>query len=447
MKKKMTTLQNYMKLIKRQAVNVIQLFCLLCPLLLIVSCGGKLGAIQLQDIDPLLSQAEAALTSAREVNAQSLAFETFEQAETELEKAKDAKRDKNGVDAIKYANSAITYAEIASRIAIQNTKDVETNANILKRDAQIGELKKQLTAKDTKIVSLEDDNELLRDSESGLKSTISDLESDKQELIKEKNTHSQKVAELNASIDSFQARLDQSASNVKNYGKELEKLSRKVDAAETIAKTESRLKRAAIAETESVKKQMREQAKIFTQKLTETNKQNIAVEHEEFVRRQAEKARAFATQLPSVKTPRTGRTSLSTAQINAGKVALNNWEKAWKSKNLDVHIGYYAPDVTTNHIVIRESKENATALNKTQFEAKLREMNKHAWTKSETLSEVEQESVIGTYRFSRLVSPAENEDDTALYELWIREVWAHQVAGKWKIYRETWQVYENIPKL
>ena len=91
--------------------------------------------------------------------------------------------------------------------------------------------------------------------------------------------------------------------------------------------------------------------------------------------------------------------------------------------------------------------KNATALNKTQFEAKLREMNKLAWTKSDALSEVEQESVIGTYRFSRLVSPAENEDDTALYELWIREVWAHQVAGKWKIYRETWQVYENIPKL
>ena len=447
MKKKMTTLQNYRKLIKHQAGNVIQIFCLLCPLLLIVSCGGKLGAINLQDIDPLLSQAEAALSSAREVNAQSLAFETYEQAETELEKAKDAKRNKMGVDAIKYANNAITYAKLASRIAIQNTKDVEANANILTKDAQIGELKKQLMAKDTKIGSLENDIELLQDSESGLKATISNLESDKQDLIDKQKTHNEKVAELNASIDSFQARITQSESNVKNYGVELEKLSRKVDAAETIAKTESRLKRAAVAETEAIKKQMREQAKIFTQKLTESNKQNIAVEHQEFVRRQAEKARAFATQLPSAKTPRTGRTSLSTAQINAGKAALNNWEKTWKSKNMDAHIAFYAPDVTTKHIVVRESKENATTLNRTQFEAKLREMNKHAWTKSDTLSEVERESVIGTYRFSRLISPAEDEDDTALYELWIREVWTHQVAGKWKIYRETWQVYENIPKL
>ena len=244
----MTTLESYRKLLKHQAGNVIQLFCLLCPLLLIVSCGGKLGTINLQDIDPLLSQAEAALSSAREVNAQSLAFETYEQAETELEKAKDAKKNKMGVDAIKYANNAITYAKLASRIAIQNTKDVEANANILTKDAQIGELKKQLMAKDTKIGSLENDIELLQDSESGLKATISTLESDKQDLIDEQKTHNQKVVELNASIDAFQARISQSESNVKNYGLELEKLSRKVDAAESIAKTESRLKRAAIAE-------------------------------------------------------------------------------------------------------------------------------------------------------------------------------------------------------
>ena len=113
-----------------------------------------------------------------------------------------------------------------------------------------------------------------------------------------RKTHNQKLAELNASIDSFQARLNQSESNVKNYGVELEKLSLKVDAAETIAKTESRLKRAAVAETEAVKKQMREQAKIFTQKLTESNKQNIAVEHQEFVRRTSRKSKSICDATP-----------------------------------------------------------------------------------------------------------------------------------------------------
>lgn len=430
-----------------QSNNKFLLFFFLVLPLYLVACGGKLGTIQMDDVGTLLSLADNALNDAREVNAHSLAFETYEQAETELDKAKDALSNKIGVDAIKYANNAITYAKMAKRIAIQNTKDAEANANILSRDAQIGELKKLITTKDSKISTLEENNELLRDSESGLQNTVRNLKSEKQDLLNEQTNLNKMVAELKVSIKSFQARVDQSELNLNNYGRDLKNLTRKVDAAESIAKTESRLKRAAIAETEAIKKQMREQAKIFTEKLAVANKRNIPAEHNEYVKRQAEKARAFATQLPSNKTPRTRRTSLSTTQINAGKNVLSNWAKTWKSKNMDSHLAFYSPSVTANHIIIRESKENATTLNKTQIENKLREMNKLEWTKSDELTEVEQDSVIGTYRFSRLVAPAETEDDTALFELWIREVWAHQVQGKWKIYRETWQVYENIPKL
>ncbi len=447
MKSIRTRLKNNSHKKRHQSYHIKPILCFLLLSLFMAACGGKLGTIQEQDVASYLSQAEDALTAARKVNAHSLAFETYEQAETEIEMAKDAMRNKVGVDAIKHANNAITYAKIAKRAAVQITKNAEANANLLAREAKIGELQKQVTAKEAKISNLENSNELLQDSESGLQNTIRSLESEKQELLNEKARHKQEVTELKASIKSFQESIDQLETSAKNYGVELKNLSRKVDAADTIAKTESRLKRAAIAETEAVKRQMREQAKIFTDKLAETKKQNIAVEHEEFVKRQAEKARAFANQLPSNKSPRTGRTSLSTAQINAGKVALSNWDKAWKSKNLDAHFATYTPDATTSHIVIRESKENASTLNKSQSETKLREMNKLEWTKSDESTEVEQESVIGTYRLSRLVTPAETDDDTALYELWIREVWMHQVQGKWKIYRETWQVYENIPKL
>ncbi len=431
----------------QQSYNTMHLLCILLLPLFVIACGGKLGTIEMNDVDSLFSQAEDALNAARDVNAQSLAFETYEQAETELEKAKEALSNKKGVDVIKYANSAITYAKMSKRIAIQNTKDAEANANLLSKDVQIGELRKQITTKDSKLTDLEDNNQLLQESESGLKHTIQKLNVEKQELKNAQTDHNKKIAELNSILNSMQNRVDQLESDVKKYGREHKVLSGKVDAAERIAKTESRLKRAAIAETESVKRQMREQARIFTEKLADTKKRNVAVEHEEFVRKQAEKARAFANQLPSTKSPRTGRTSLSTAQINAGKAALSNWDKAWKSKKLQAHFASYTPNVTINHIVIRESKENASTLNKTQAQTKLREMNSLAWTKSDEFTEVEQDSVIGTYRFSRLVTPAETEDDTAMYELWIREVWAHQVQGKWKIHRETWQVYENIPKL
>lgn len=438
------------KRIVRFNQNFSQVFCAGFTVLLIflVGCSGKLGTIEQQDADTLLRQAENAIDSAREVNAPSLAFEEFEKAETELEKAREALRVKNGVDVIRYANQAITHAKIAKREALQNTTNAEANANIIAKDALIVELRKNITTKETKISNLESGIQQLQETEQSLNQAIRNLEDEQRENSKNKKLHDQKVAELNASLKTIQDRVSRFETEVNNYDRQVKELSRKVQAAETMAKSEGRQKRAVVAEAESLRKQMREQAKIYTAKLAEANKRNIAAEHAEYVKKQKEAARNFANQLPSSnKPPRTGRTSLSTQQINAGKAALSKWDKAWGSKNLNAHLAFYIPNVTANKIVVIESKENETTLNRNQLESKLREMNAQAWQKIEGTTEVEQQSVIGTYRFSRLVTPAETEDDTALYEIWTREVWAHQVQGKWKIYRETWQVYENIPKL
>ncbi len=115
---------------------------------------------------------------------------------------------------------------------------------------------------------------------------------------------------------------------------------------------------------------------------------------------------------------------------------------------MKAHLAFYAPNLIINKVVIIESKDNPTILNRTQFESELNEISKHPWQKTQQkdIFEVEQNSVIGTYRFSRLVTPAQTEDDTALYQIWIREIWAHQVQNEWKIYRETWQIFDNIPK-
>ena len=421
-------------------------FCIF--LIFLVGCGGKLGTIEVQEVDTLISQAEKAIDSAREVNASSLAFEEFEKAETELEKAKEALTEKNGVDALKHANMAITHAKIAKREALQNTMNAEANANILAKDAVIVELRKKIATEETKITNLQDGIQQLRETEANLNQTIKTLEGEIRENSKNKRVNEQKVAELNTNLKSIQDRVIRAEDEVKNYGRQLGELSRKLEAAETMAKSESRQKRAAVAEAESLRKQMREQAKIYTAKLAEANKRNIAAEHAEYLKQKKSEARAFADQLPSnSKPPRTGRTSLSTQQINAGKAAMKKWENAWSSKNLNAHFAFYTPNATVNKIVVQESKENQTVINKKQMESLLQEMNTQPWKKTEELSEVEQDSVIGIYMLSRLVSPAETEDDTALYEIWKREVWAHQVQGQWKIYRETWQIYKNIPKL
>lgn len=430
-----------------QLLTHILLSCLLILPIFLSACGGKLGTIQQDDVDAQLFQAEKAINLAREVNAPSLAFEEFEQAETYLDKAKEALNENEGIDALRFATQAITHAKIAQRKAVQNTMNAELNATILEKDALIVELRKDINTKKTEITGLENGVQQLRETEKEHLQTIRTLENEKQELSNARNVKEQKVAELTESLNSLQARVARSAEDVRNYGLQVKELTRKLEVADTMAKSASKQKRASVAEAESLRKQLREQAKIYTDLLEKAKKQNIAAEHQEYLRKTAEQARAYEKQLHSNEPKRTGRTSLSTQQINAGKAALNKWERAWNSKNVNAHFAFYSPNIAVNKIVTRESKENPSTINRTDFETALREMNAQSWQKAESLSEVEQESVIGTYRLSRLVAPAETEDDTALYDIWIREVWVHQVQGAWKIYRETWQIYENVPEL
>lgn len=419
----------------------------LISVLLLVGCGAKLGTIQVEDVNSLIQQADKAINSALEVNAQSLAFEEFEKAETELEKAKEALDKDKGLEALKYANLAITHAQIAKQKALQNTINAETNASILAKDAELVQQQKNINSQNTKIRNLESGLQQHQDTEKERNRRITSLENENREMNNKNRLHLIEVTNLNKSLKSIQTRITRLETELKNYGKQVKDLTRKLDVADSIAKSESRQKRAAIAEAESYKRQMLEQAKNYSAKLAEAQKGNVVAEHQEFLRKQAEKAHAYTRKLDSNKPVRTGRTTLSTQQINAGKSVLRSWDRAWSGTNLKAHLDFYIPNVTINKIAVIESKENQITINRIQFESDLRQMMTQAWQKTEESTEVEQESVIGTYRLSRLVTPAETEDDTALYQLWIREIWAHQVQGKWKIYRETWQIYDNIPKL
>ena len=431
---------------KYKTLNTILMFVLIASTLFVAACGAKLGVIEPQDVETQLFQAEQEIKLAREANASSLAFEEFDQAETFLEQAKDAYKDNNGIDALKFANRAIAHAKIAKRKAAQNTTNAQYNAKILEKDALITELRKDLSSNERQQNDLVTEIQQLRNTEKLMQNNIRTLENQNQELVDQQSVLKQQISEINATSETIRANASRLENDLTTYGNQVNELTRKLEVTDTMMKSANKQKRAAIAEAESVRKQIREQAKIYTDKLAAANKKNIAAEHAEYMRKTAVEARAFERELHKNEPKRTGRTSLSTQQINAGKAALSQWENSWNSKNLDGHFAYYTPNVSTNKIVTIESKENQSNLKRAQMETDLREMNKQTWEKFENTTEVEQESVIGIYKYRQLVAAAETEDDTALYDIWFREVWIHQVQGKWKAYREIWQIYKNVPK-
>ena len=410
-------------------------------------CSGQLGRIEPPVVDTAIAEAEAAIAAARDVDAASLAPDAYRAAKTNLEAAKEALTEKRGSDALRLAYQASADAKMAYRNAINVAKISEVNAAILKKEASVAELRQRLKAIEEKVSQKQSELQNSSRESEQLRQRVQELQVENSELGNTRKTFGKQISDLSKTLEDTQIRARRAETEIRNYGKELSQLRGKLEVADKIAKEEGYQKRAAIAESESLRKQIREQAEIYTKKLAAAGQQDVAAEHAKFITRQAQASRAYVASQPPVSPPKTGRTSLSTQQVTAGKAALNSWETAWHGRNLNAHLAYYDMNVVADKVVIFESKENRSKIDRQQLESDLRQMGTHTWTKVQFDTEVESESVIGILRLSRLVHPAADENDTALYNIWIREIWMHQVGNSWKVHHEIWKIFENVPNL
>ena len=420
---------------------------LLLASLTFAGCGGQLGKIEPPVVDTAIAEAEAAIAAARNVDAAVLAPDAFQAANANLEAARAALTEKRGVDALRLAHEASADAKLAHRHAINVAKSSELNAAILEKELSVKEFRQRLQTLEERFSEKESEfQKALRES-GQLRHRVQELQIENSELGNTRKAFGKQVSDLSKTLEDTLVRAQRAEEEIRNYGTELSKLRRKLEVADKVAKEEGYQKRAAVAESESLRKQMREQAEIYTKKLAQAGQEDVAAKHAEFTARQAEASRAYVASQPALSPPKTGRTSLSTQQIAAGKAALNNWEGAWQSKNLDTHLAYYDRNIVADKVVIFESKEDRSKIDRQQLESDLRQMRGHTWTKAKFDTEVESESVIGILQLSRLVHPAADENDTALYDVWIREIWMHQVGNSWKVHHEIWKIFERVPNL
>ena len=408
-------------------------------------CGGKLGKIEPAAVDTAIADAEAAIAAAREVDAPSLAADAFAAAASHLEAAKTALAEKKGDAALRLAYQALSDARIAQRDALNVAKNAELNAALLHKAAGADELRQTLHAKEQELTEVRTEIHDLQREGDKQKQTVSELQEKNRELRNKRATYSAQVAELSKTLDDIQKRARRAETKLRDYGKDVSDLRQQLEVAERMAKEEGHQKRAVVAEINSLRRQLREQAAIYTEKLAAASQVKTDKRHEDYLKQKAQEARTYVDSQPVLHPTKTGRTSLSTAQIAAGKAALGNWENTWYSKNLDAHLSYYTPGIVTDKVVIHESKEHRNKIDLQQLQSNLREMNTYAWSKVKMDTQVEGESVIGINRLTRLVTPAADENATALYNIWIREVWMHEVGNAWKIHHEIWQIYENVP--
>lgn len=427
------------------ALRRILIVAMLLVSLVLAGCGGQLGNIEPSVVDTAIADAEAAIAAARDIDAAALAPDAFQAATSNLAAAKTALTEKKGNDALRLAYQATADARLAHRHAINVNKNSKLNATILQKEAGVAELRQKLSTQEAEFARVKSEMQTARGAEDQLNRKIRDLEKKNRELNITRENYGKQVAELFETLEEMQTRGKRAEVEIRNYGKEISALRRKIDIADKMVKEEGYQKRSAIAEAESLRKQIREQAEIYTQKLAEAGQQGVAAKHAEFLKQQAQASRSYVDSKPPLSPAKTGRTSLSTAQIAAGKAALSNWDAAWQSKNLNVHLAHYDHNIVVDKVVIHESKEDRSKIDRQQLESDLRQMSEHAWRNVKTDTEVESESIINVQQMSRLVAPAADENATALYNIWIREVWMHQVGNDWKIHHEIWKIFENVP--
>ena len=411
----------------------------------LVGCGGKLGKIETSAVDAAIADAETAIAAAMDVDAPTLASDVFESAEVNLAAAKTAIEEKKGNDALRFAYQAMADATLARTNAINITKNSELNASVLQKAAEAESLRESVKSKKEELAGLRSDIQDIQHEGEQLRQTVRELQKENRELGDTRAAYGEQVTQLSETLSEIQGRARRAETEIRNYGREVAELRRKLEVADKMVKEEGYQKRTVIAEIDSLKRQLREQAQIYTEKLAEANQQNAGTKHAEYLKQKAQEARAYVASQPPLHPAKTGRISLSAEQIAAGKMALSNWERAWYTNNLNGHLAHYEPNIIADKVVIRESKEHRSKIDLQQLEADLHQMSTHAWNKAKADTEVEGESVIGIHRLTRLATPAVDENATELYNIWIREVWMHQVGNGWRIHHEIWQIYENVP--
>lgn len=408
-----------------------------------VGCGGSLGNIQLENVDAVIADSEAAIKVARSANAGALAPRPLELAENHLAEARKAVEAKEGLDAIRLAYDARTQARIAEQEAMYKSQEAGLNAIIQRKEMEIADTQENLRAAEKKLETARTEIQQLDIQRAQLiadkDSKIRELDRDNRDARRDYDKVQRELRTLQADYDAAQKELTQVQEHVKTHERDIYQLRRELALSQSLADEARKT-------AEQAQAKATEQAKSYTKRIERLTQAKVDKIRKVDLSQKAQAAREYSRRQKAWRTPRTGTTSLTNKQIGNGKRAIDAWYLAWASGDIDQHLGDYAQNVEINQIHVRSGGEKHSVLNRAQLVKSVSERINEQWKKTHTKYEADGKSVIGTYRFSQPAANTGNEDAPTLYNVWVREVWAREMNNRWQIHREGWRFYESVPK-
>ena len=415
--------------------------CLL-PMLLI-ACSGSLGKIQLENVNTVIAQSETAIEQAHLANAQYLASDTLQQAENALASAKEAVSAKDGLGAMHLAYNALTQAQIAEQEAMYKSQGNGLNAIIKRKEAGIVALEANLKTTDETLEKSRTDVrqlDLQKDQlQADMDQKLQAAEQAHREILQDYNKARTECGDLQSKLNTTQTQLLQAQSRGEEHERQVHQLRRELADAQSLV--EIARKAAAEARTQAAAQVQR-----YSKHIEQLDQSNVLKRQEDTLAQKKQEAKAYVQQQRRKQAVRTNSTSLTNGQIASGRAVISDWALAWTAKDIHQHLSKYTQEATLDQTVIRSSNEEQTHLNRLQMVEALKQMANAEWQETDSKFDADGESVIAIYRFSRLSRNAVSGGVPALHDLWTREVWVHQVGAEWKIFRESWRIYEAVPR-
>ena len=240
-------------------------------------------------------------------------------------------------------------------------------------------------------------------------------------------------------MNTTQTQLLQAQGRVKEHERQIDQLRREL--ADTQALVKKVREEAAEVQTKAAA-----QVQSYSKHIEQLDQSNVLKQRENTLARKKQEAQAYVQQQRSKQPVRTNSTSLTNEQIASGRAVISGWARTWAAKDIHQHLNGYSRAATLDQTVIRSSNEARTHLNRLQMVDALKKMANARWQETDSKFDADGENVIATYRFSRLSHDVVSGDTPAMHDLWTREVWVRQVGSEWKIFRESWRIYEAVPK-
>ena len=412
-----------------------------------MACGKTIGKIDLENVEVVIAQSEIALDQAYLTNARLHSPQLVESAEQQINSAKKAKDERDGLTALQKAYHALVDAQVATQEAMAVSREKELN-NLL--DDRSRELKKIKAEIRKTLVELKQTRSKIESISQQKDESIEKLEQtiqEKTDEIRQSKSHIVQVqknqSELRGRYNEIQAEYDQAKNKIKKYQKEVRQYQKQLDKAKSEVELARRI-------SEQAKNKAIVQGEKYSKQIEYLNQgRNVLKDHDLLLDQKIREARAFVENR-QVTSPieRTGATSLNQNQIFSAQRTLELWNQDWWNKRIEAHLGYYSPEIQVEQTIIQTNGEKYSSLNHQQMQDIIRQMANNTWTQQASIEKpkivAEGDNLIANYRLHK--PSGYGQTQPILYDIWEREVWIEEENEQWYIQKEIWRIYKDVPK-